>query len=204
MACSTVAHHWRLARLARRLNRAGGPALALRFFDPHRDGDAISAWQATPSDIAFVYRHFGAPDRLSVAARLRRVSRRRGARLVIGADLGLAIRVGADGVHLPSSARWNGARAARARRRGLWISAAAHSLRDVRRMRIWADVLVISPIYPTASAVGRPVLGLRKAARLARAGQSPAVALGGVTAKRFERLRRAGFSGFAGVALFNA
>ncbi|WP_293469050.1 thiamine phosphate synthase, partial [Phenylobacterium sp.] len=63
------------------------------------DPEAIAA--GLPPGSAIVYRHFGASDAEARALRLRDIARSRGLKLLIGLDIPLAARVGADGVHLP-------------------------------------------------------------------------------------------------------
>src|SRR5262245_11638247 len=90
--------------MARTLNRRNGAARLpplLFFTDPERTPDLAAIIARLPYGSAVVYRHFGAADRAAVARTLRLQTKRRGLKLLIGADESLAQRVGADGVHLP-------------------------------------------------------------------------------------------------------
>ncbi|MFZ3007547.1 MAG: thiamine phosphate synthase, partial [Phenylobacterium sp.] len=84
----------------RALTRKPLPHL-LYFTDPVRTPDPEAVAARLPKGAAIVYRTFGAPDADIVALRLKAIARRRGLKLLIGADESLAARVGADGVHLP-------------------------------------------------------------------------------------------------------
>src|SRR5258705_12983896 len=102
---ATSGSFWSLARTAGLLRPRGStrkalPAL-LFFTDPVRTPDPEAIARTLPRGSAIVYRAFGAPDAAAVGGRLRRIARERGLKLLVGADLGLARRLGADGVHLP-------------------------------------------------------------------------------------------------------
>jgi thiamine-phosphate pyrophosphorylase len=70
--------------------------------DPVRTPDPLAVIAGLPRGSAVIYRAFGDPDALRIARALRAATRRRGVRLLIGADEGLAQASGADGLHLPS------------------------------------------------------------------------------------------------------
>jgi thiamine-phosphate pyrophosphorylase len=176
------------------------PAL-LVFTDPARTPDVAALAAALPRGSALVYRSFGAPDAEAVARRLRRLTRARGAKLLIGGDAELAARVRADGVHLPERA------AARARRikagHPAWlVTAAAHGPAAALRARIaGADAAVVSTVFRSASASAGAPMGPLRLATLACAVRIPVYALGGVndaTAGRLRGLRLAGFAAVAG------
>jgi thiamine-phosphate pyrophosphorylase len=167
------------------------------FTDPARTPDPVAVARTLPRGTAVVYRHFGAADRASVAAALRRV---RGLVLLIGADPALADLIGADGVHLPERLAKEAARLKR--RRPYWlVSVAAHSARALR-MAAGADAAVLSPIFLSRSPSAGAPIGLIRAARLARTAPVPVIGLGGVTPLRARALLRRGFAGAAGIDWF--
>lgn len=76
----------------------------------------------------------------------------------------------------------------------------AHNLREViAAQRARADIVLISPVFATRSHPGQPPLGLARATRLARQTAIPAIALGGIDQRKFRRLKRLGFHGWAGI-----
>jgi len=187
----------RTARLlpARRRLRKALPAL-LFFTDPHRTPDPETIAAGLPPGSAIVYRHFGAPDGEAQARRLRHIARSRGLKLLIGLDIPLAIRIGADGVHLPERLAHRAGAVGRAHPQWL-VTSAAHSLAAARRGE--ADAVVISVAFPSNSASAGAALGpVRLAARVRAAGR-PAYALGGVNSKTARRLLDAGLIGLAAV-----
>jgi thiamine-phosphate pyrophosphorylase len=178
------------------------PAL-LFLTDPDRAPHPIEALKRLPrcadGRLGVIYRHFGAPDRLKTAKKLKTLCNRRKWTLLIGADANLAARIGADGVHLPERL----ARTAQnlKRRRPTWIvTAAAHSRKGLTHSSGLAsglDAILLSPAFPTESpsAKGKKALRRRGLAEAARHAKSPIYALGGVngrTSKYLENIRNIG------------
>lgn len=190
---------------ARDLRRAaarfrGPPALPRLWFftDPERTPRPWEIAATLPAGAAVVFRHFGAADRSAVGRRLQRVCARRRLKLLIGADPSLATIVRAAGVHLPERMAAD-AVALKTARPDWIVSVAAHG---ATAPIAGADALVLSPIYPSRSASAGKPLGLATAARIARAVNTPIIALGGVKAAHMRDLANAGFAGVAGIDLF--
>ncbi|MBV9884436.1 MAG: thiamine phosphate synthase, partial [Sphingomonadaceae bacterium] len=62
-----------------------------------------------------------------------------------------------------------------------------------------ADLLFLSPVYPTASHAGAQPLGLARFAWLARRTSLPVIALGGMNPARGRRLASFGAYGWAAI-----
>lgn len=132
-----------------------------------------AALERLPRGSGIVFRHFASPaaERAAIFARLSRIARRR--RLIV-------VPGGAKGQtpHIHP----------------------AHSMREaVAARRAGADLVLVSPVYPTRTHPGAPTLGPLRAAMIARAAGVPAIALGGMTAARFKRMRALGFAGWAAI-----
>ena len=124
------------------------------------------------------------------ASRLRLVTRRAGASLVVNGDAEVARDVGADGVHWPEGT----ARALSGSPRRTWVSVAAHTDEAVMRaVRDRADAALVSPIF---SKRARGVAALR-AARFLAARALKIYALGGVTPDNAGACASAGADGVA-------
>jgi thiamine-phosphate pyrophosphorylase len=134
-------------------------------------------------------------DREQLATALMRAVRGR-AVLTIGADVQLALRVGARGVHLPAHADVRAARACLGP--GACIGVSAHREGDVQgAMRAGADYATLSPVFPSASKPGYgPALDVERIARAGACGL-PILALGGVTQANAAKCIRAGAAGVA-------
>lgn len=163
-----------------------------------RTPDPEAAAARLPRGSAIVYRAFGAADAQAVALRLKAIARRRGLKLLIGADEALAARVGADGVHLPERLA-SRARRIRAKHPNWLITAAAHGPRAARAQ---VDAVVVSAIFPSNSPSAGGPLGALRLARIVSAARSPVYALGGVNQTTAARLLATGVVGIAGVEVF--
>jgi len=159
---------------------------------------------ALPRNSAVIFRHYGAPDREDLAARLVAQSRRRGIRVLVAADAGLAARIGADGLHLPQALAARGPGVWQSWRRPDWlVTAAAHSPAALWRARAaGADAALLSPVFSTASHPGGAALGVLRFAAWCRNSPLPVYALGGVSAANIRRLKGCGARGLAGISGF--
>ena len=155
-----------------------------------RMGDGLwSALDALPRKGGVVFRHYGLndADRRQLFMQVARVARRRGLVLILAGPVRLGR--GAVGRHGRSPHRSPGLRT--------WP---AHNAREViAGIRMGADAIFISPVFPTSSHPGGRALGTRGAARLARLGAFKAIAMGGLDATRFAAVKQAGFYGWAAI-----
>lgn len=151
-----------------------------------RQGEALwPALDRLPRGSGVVVRHYSLPieKRMELA---RRVARR-----------GLFVAfAGSD-----DEARRAGARAAYGVGSfGLPRLYPVHNLRELRRAHAARAALVlISPVFPTRSHPDARALGALRFAMLARRSNIPVVALGGMTARRYQRLRPLGAQGWAAI-----
>lgn len=122
---------------------------------------------------------------LSFCSRLRELTRRYKARLIVHTQADVALAVGADGVHvasseageLPSMRTWLG----EAR---MSLSVSCHDAAQLQSATAaGADFALLSPVFPTASHPCMPHLGVQRFCELARAAPLPVIALGGITAE---------------------
>lgn len=182
-----------------RPSRDGRKALPplLFFTDPERTPDAEAIARTLPAGSAIVFRAFGAPDAEAQGRRLAAVARRCGLKLLVGADLSLARRLGADGVHLPERLAHRAAAIKAAHPRWI-VTAAAHSLRAARSAQ-GADAVVVSAIFPSNSPSAGSPMGIPRLAGLVRQARRPVYALGGVRDENARRVISAGAKGLAAV-----
>lgn len=150
-----------------------------------RLGDVLwDALRRLPPGAGVVFRHYGLPrrERLALFEKVRRIVR---ARRLLVVSAGGALP-GTDGVH-------------RARGPGLVTWPAHDRRRAVAAKRAGAQLVFVSPVYPTRSHPGAAALGPMKAARVARGLDLTVIALGGMDARRWRRFNRLGFDGWAGI-----
>lgn len=181
----------------------GWPAFIL-MTDAARLADPVAAARALPPNSAVIFRHYGVSGREDLARRLVAVARRRNFKVLIAADARLALKVGADGLHLPEAMAAHGSGLWRAWRRPGWlVTAAAHSPAALFRAKAaGADAAVLSPVFATASHPQAAALGAVRFASWCRRSPLPVYALGGLTASGVRRLKGSGALGFAGISGF--
>lgn len=145
---------------------------------------------ALPPGSGIVLRHdsLASGTRWRLLRRLMRVARTRGLTILLAGTPDMARRWGADGVHLRQH---DARRAVQAHRLGLIVTMPVHDAREARRARrAKADGVFISPLYPTRSHPGAPVLGPAAWLRLARLAGGQPIALGGMAPARARQLGR--------------
>lgn len=118
-----------------------------------------------------------------------------GVTLVVNDDVGAAVALGADGVHLGR----NDAGAGDARAAGLLLGLSAASVAEaVEAVAHGAGYIGAGPVWATPSKPdGDPPVGLGGLAAIARAVSVPVVAIGGVDASNAADCIRAGAAGVA-------
>ena len=148
--------------------------------DARNDAGLERALAKLPRGSGFIYRHYHLPDheRFARFRVLRRAAQARG-HVVILADSALTAREwGADGVYGSPRALWP-------RRAGLLHLATAHNLAEIGlAVRLGADAVLLSPVFPTRTHPGGAVLGAVRFRLLARKSKLPVIALGGMTPDR--------------------
>ena len=129
-------------------------------------------------------------------------------KILLNGPAAMAAETGCDGVHLTAAAASNDAFTARQlfpqNRRPCLISAACHSIHEVRERRKFADLLLFAPVFEKVTPHGViPGVGLNALAEAVEAAQHvPVLALGGVTARNARQCIQAGAAGIAAIRLF--
>lgn len=117
-----------------------------------------------------------------------------GARVVINSDLELAQTVAADGVQLTSAQLL----AMTTKPEFALVGASCHDQTELERAAaLDLDFAVLSPVKPTQSHPGAPVLGWERFAQLAANRPMPIYALGGVSGVDLDEARQHGAHGIA-------
>jgi thiamine-phosphate pyrophosphorylase len=134
---------------------------------------------------------------LVLAARLREVTAKRGAMLLVNSDAEVALKVGADGLHLPSDAM-TVAEARSILGPTSWVSINGHSDEDVARgVSAGATAALVSPIFTTPGKGTPRGLAALEAAHALAQGRMALFALGGVDRVNAPLCLRAGADGVA-------
>lgn len=146
-----------------------------------------SALERLPRGAGVVFRHYAtAPaERRAIYARVRRAARKRRLTLVVaGPTLPCA-----DGVHGRT-----------VRRQGGLLTRPVHSrMEAIAAMRAGAELVFVSPVFATRSHPGAGALGTVKLGLMLSGIDVPAIALGGMNARRFRRLAPLNLYGWAAI-----
>lgn len=135
-----------------------------------------------------------APTLRAFAAEVVRRAHAHGARVVMNGDAALAKDIGADGMQLNSAQLM----ALPARPEMELVSASCHNRAELERAaELELDFVLLSPVLPTLSHPGAPVLGWESFSRLATGLPMPVYALGGVTRADMNEAWRQGAHGIA-------
>jgi len=122
----------------------------------------------------------------------------------INTDVAVALRIGANGVHLPegSPARSAGDAA----RHGLLVSRAVHSIDGaLSAERDGADLVQLGTVFETASKPGADTIGIAGVHEACERVSVPVIAIGGITLANAGEVMRAGAAGVAVIgAVFDA
>lgn len=178
---------------AHRRTLAALPRLWLMTDERVANDKIMSAIERLPRGSGVIFRHHATEpeERRALFRKLRLATRRRRIVLIGSAPSDRE----ADGVHL--SAR---SRASRGPRPTGLLTMSAHDAREVARANALRPALLfLSPVFPTRSHPGAWTLGVPGLARLARLSDAPVIALGGMNARRFRRLRPLGIHGWAAI-----
>ena len=134
-----------LAKQARQLNlRNGGPDCPIPpiilMTDDKRMPDPIPAIIGLPRRSMVIFRHYGLnpKDRAHLAYIVRRTCRQYGHLCLIADDLALALRLDADGIHLPEYHIEKRPHIYRQIPQDMFVTSACHSLQTLRKLALLA------------------------------------------------------------------
>ncbi|MDQ4421760.1 thiamine phosphate synthase [Sphingobium sp. DEHP117] len=169
------------------------PRLWLFTDERVEEAHLLRAIARLPRGAGVVFRHYGLEReaRRDLFDKVVTLARRHGLLLLAAGDVPGR---GAHGVHRPAHAA--------TRRKVLLglVSAAVHDMRQLAAAyRAGADIVFISPVFPTRSHPGGQTLGPMHFATLTRRARCPVIALGGMTPARFRRLKPLGAHGWAAI-----
>lgn len=172
------------------------------FSDDERLPDPGPLLHRLPKKAALILRHRDAAQLEALVARITPLAHRLNLKVLVANDVRLALRYRCDGVHLSQAQARRGPPCLnpKALPPGLITAAAAHDAMSLKRAHsAGAHLIMLSPVFATASHPGAKSLGIRRFATLARLSDVPVVALGGITSANLRRLRRTSSWGFAAI-----
>ena len=154
--------------------------------DERMGGSLWDALARLPRGSGVIFRHYGLSpgERGALFARVAKVARRRGLVLIRAGTERLGRgEAGNHGQRGPGLRTWP-----------------AHSRREaISGIRAGADLLFLSPVFPTRSHPGARALGRARLGLLMRGLSVPVIALGGMDARRAASLQALGIYGWAAI-----
>ena len=151
----------------------------------------VSAVQLREKDL-------GDAEYIKLAESLRKLCCAYSAQLFINSRIEVAVRIGADGLHLPGDSA--SVRKVIEQTNGSFIiGCSVHTLDEAKSREMeGADFVTYSPIYPTVSKPGYgPAVGLDNLRKVTEGVNIPVLALGGITPERVSECIDAGAYGVA-------
>ena len=142
-------------------------------------------------DGGVVVRHYGLPgnERAALAGQIAKICARRGLTLAVAGDVELAGGLGAALVHRPTVIPAD-----------LPFSRPVHRLTDAEAARKdGASLVFVSPVHETRSHPDAKPLGRKLARKIVQTCGCPAIALGGMDARKFAAAEKDGFYGWAAI-----
>lgn len=183
---------------ALRLRAQAGVERLILMTDEVRLPEPHLAIKQLPAGSIVIFRDYDHPEREALARSLRFVAQQSGCWFLVAADVALARRTGADGVHLPEYLLYQ----CPINRHGFTlVTAACHSRGAIwraRQMRI--DLALVSPVFDTGSHPGARSLGVHRLSRLIDGSGQSVAALGGVSKNTAASLRDLSLAGVAGIS----
>ena len=167
-----------------------------------RQGKALlPSIEALPFGSGILFRHYHTPviERRRVFDAIRHIADQSGHWVIISDDVATAKRWRADGVHLTKAIKSRTNARRYARNAGLIVSMTAHDKREMAYANRLADMIFVSPIYPTTSHPGAATLGERGFEALADYAHRPVIALGGLNKRNSPRIMELGAYGWAAI-----
>ncbi len=206
-----------LLKQARQLNlRNGGPNCPIPpiilLTDDQRLPDPAPAINFLPTDSMVIFRQYDHPHRAKIGAKLRSLCRAKAIPFLVANDISLALKLDADGIHLPEYHILTTPYFYHQIPSTLLVTSACHSLVTIRRLGILPkqyrpDGVLISPIFPTHSHPGRNPLSLNTVLAMAelckRSGMAP-IGLGGINKENVGSLRSSSLASLAGIGFSGA
>lgn len=143
--------------------------------DARNDAGLERALDRVPRGSGLIFRHYhlAEPERRARFRKLARLAQQRGHTVVLAGGMAKARAWGADGAYGPIRLLGRGGA-------GLRL-VTVHSLRELARAKR-AHMVLLSPVFPTRSHPGAPVLGPLRFHLIAARAKVPVIALGGMDA----------------------
>ncbi|WND03642.1 thiamine phosphate synthase [Temperatibacter marinus] len=168
--------------------------------DEKRTGPTEFIIPELPKNTVILYREYEKINRAEEASKLQYLSLSAGCRFFVAGDIPLARSLNAEGVHIP---HWLLETVKQDDLLGLKTTVACHDQQALHRAEeLKLTMALVSPVFPTSSHPGAPVLGIDMLTNLSANAKIELAALGGITKDTAPLLKNLSLSAIAGVSAF--
>ena len=151
--------------------------------------------------IAIIYRDYTKPYIEKEVLKIKKICKENGRKLYLSNDLKLAVKLGLDGIYLPSFNKklnilpnYN--------RKKFIIMGSAHTMKEIKiKEKQGVEMIFLAPLFKTKK--NDNFLNPIKFNYLASKTSKKVIALGGITSKNLNRLKTVKAFGFAGISYFD-
>jgi len=180
-------------KVLKKYNKMKLPNLWL-FTDSLKTLKPIELSKRLPKKSGLVIRHYNSKNKTIILNDILHIKKRRMFTVLISGKYKRGLNI--DGNHFPQWANPinNGNKI---------TSMSFHHAKDIRKsINLKADLIFISPVFPSTSHKNKQCLGVIRLGLMARLFKKHVIALGGINNKNITRLRSLPISGCAGIELF--
>ena len=164
------------------------------FTDSHKTLKPVGLSKRLPIKSGVVIRHYKSKNKKIIIKNILHIKKRRMLTVLISGKYKRGLNI--DGNHSP---QW----ASPVNNDNKITSMSFHHARNLRKsINLKADIIFISPVFPSTSHKNKQCLGVIKLGLMARLFKKHVIALGGINNKNIGRLRSLPISGCAGIDLF--
>ena len=164
------------------------------FTDSIKTLSPITLTKSLPKKSGVVIRHYNSKNKETIIKNIIRIKTRKTLTVLISGKYKRNFNV--DGNHIPQWVNYNN-------KLNKLTSISVHSGKDIRKsINLKADLVFISPVFPSTSHKNTQHLGVVKLGLLSRLFKKHVIALGGINNKNIARLRSLPISGCAGIDMF--
>ena len=170
------------------------PSSIWLFTDTHKTLNPTKLAEGLPQRSGIVIRHYNSTNKEAIIRSILNIKKRKALTVLISGKYRRGLNL--DGKHIPQWLSYN-------KKLNKITSISVHSGRDVRKsINLKADLVFISPVFPSSSHKEGGHLGVIKLGLLSRLFEKHVIALGGINNNNIAKLRSLPVSGCAGIDVF--
>ena len=190
----SISYNTKRNKALKKYHKANLPNLWL-FTDLQKTLKPVELSKKLPVQSGVIIRHYNnSKNKKTIIKDILNVKKRRMLTVLISGENKRGLNI--DGNHFP---QW----ASPINNGNKITSMSFHHAKDLRKsINLKADLVFISPVFPTTSHKNKKCLGVIKLGLMARLFKKHVIALGGINNKNIGRLRSLPISGCAGIDLF--